>query len=120
VLGDGAPPAIGGRSSTRQARVERSDVHPDNLPDGGGTFEQRGTGITVIATAKYERLDLIIDGRCGSRRWGASAAAMSVSTWWRETLVIDAAMTGNAFANVFLPGVRRRGRSPVRLRRRHA
>jgi autotransporter-associated beta strand protein len=105
VLGNGGTGgALGGKIVNYGSfAVNRSDVFTlDNLVDGGGTFEQRGTGTTVIATANtFTGQTLITDGTLRLSAVGAVGSGdIGFDMVGGETLVIDdAAMTSNAFSN---------------------
>ncbi len=105
VLGDGgAAGAVGGKIvNYGNLAINRSDVFTlDNLVDGGGTFEQRGTGTTVIATANTFTGDtLITDGTLRLSVVGAlGSGGVGFDMAGGETLMVDdGALTSGAFAN---------------------
>jgi autotransporter-associated beta strand protein len=108
VLGTGgAAGALGGEVVTYgNFAINRSDVFfLDNLIEGGGTLEQRGTGITVIAHANaFTGGALITDGALQLSAVGAVGnGAVSFDAVGGETLILDdAVLTGNVFANVVM------------------
>ena len=102
VLGSGgAAGALGGKVVTYgNFAIDRSDVFTlDNLIDGGGSFEQRGTGTTVIASANtFTGGTLITDGALRLSAVGAvGTGVVGFDDVGGETLILDdAALTAAA------------------------
>jgi autotransporter-associated beta strand protein len=105
VLGSGgAAGALGGNVVTYgNFAINRSDVFTlDNLIDGDGSLEQRGTGTTVIASANtFTGGTLITDGALRLSAVGAvGTGVVSFDDVGGETLILDdEALTANNFAN---------------------